>query len=222
MVVKLQQWLIMGCNCTFLTTYPSRCCCIEQIHILLLFQAYSLIREMDAFQNGVTYHDEPRYPVTTDLSKKISGMNPHWNETQTPEVFDERFLLAMKLAQEEIVDRIKYFGNVWWPARRVVCGAIGARRQVHPDGRVVVIYSKGTDVPVRDILPWAEKKNGITEKEEHVLVVVQKGTAIFTWGNTQQVKKWSELFLLLSLLLLLLSLLLLLLLVVVVGKKYAP
>jgi len=97
-----------------------------------------MIESIDAIDNGVdAYPPEmpPKYRVHSDLSSRISYLNPAWNDSKPNP--DEQFRKASELAGTELIDRISYFGKVWLQARSLVEQALAARFSVHPSGEIV-------------------------------------------------------------------------------------
>ena len=89
----------------------------------------SLIREIDAIDNGVPIAADPAYDITTDLSSRVGRLMPHWNEESSDERLMQLFLEAMQLTGSELLDRIKYFGKTWWPVRSLVLQAVQSRQR---------------------------------------------------------------------------------------------
>lgn len=100
----------------------------------------SLIEEIDAIDNGVEMFEgggEARYRITTNLSSRVGHLNAAWYEENTDEIAYEGFQKAMKLAGEELYDRIFNCALSWWPARHIVQQAIEKRFEVHPSGLIM-------------------------------------------------------------------------------------
>mmetsp|Transcript_141535 Transcript_141535/g.439989 ORF Transcript_141535/g.439989 Transcript_141535/m.439989 type:complete len:372 (-) Transcript_141535:127-1242(-) len=97
----------------------------------------SLIRELDAQDNGVPVAEEPRYRFCTHLGARIGRLNPGWQEPSSPEMENTRFKEAMKLAAKELCDVICGYCNGWLPARTIVEEALAKRSEVHPSGEVM-------------------------------------------------------------------------------------
>uniref|UniRef100_A0A7S4QRM3 MYG1 protein n=1 Tax=Alexandrium monilatum TaxID=311494 RepID=A0A7S4QRM3_9DINO len=97
----------------------------------------SLVRELDAQDNGVQVADEPRYRFCTHLGARIGRLNPSWREPSSPDIENARFKLAMKLAAKEFCDVVCGYCNGWLPARTIVEEALSKRREVHPSGEVM-------------------------------------------------------------------------------------
>lgn len=96
-----------------------------------------LIQEIDGIDNGVPqFPEEPVYRISTDLSARVGTFNSQWNSTKE---FDEmaQFEKAKALVGAEFIDKVLYYGTVWWPARSIVEEAIRNRHEVHPSGEII-------------------------------------------------------------------------------------
>ena len=60
----------------------------------------------------------------------MGHLNPSWNEPATDDVMNERFEQAMKLVGSEFTERVRFYRDVWWPARELVKTAINKRHEV--------------------------------------------------------------------------------------------
>jgi len=116
------------------------------------------IDEIDAIDNGIDPLDgRPRCQVTTTLSSRVGGLNPPWN-VKDPDV-QSAFDKAMDMCGAELLDRIMYYKESWWPARKLVEDAISDRFEVDPSGEIIMFHSSGC--------PWKEHLFDI-EIEKHV------------------------------------------------------
>ena len=77
-----------------------------------------------------------RYRIVTDLSARVSRLNPQWN-SQNVNV-EERFEKAMALVLEEFLEFVHYTKNTWLPARDIVQRAVKDRFKV---SKIFEIYS---------------------------------------------------------------------------------
>ncbi|RLU19739.1 hypothetical protein DMN91_008296 [Ooceraea biroi] len=106
----------------------------------------TLIKEIDAIDNGVLMYDgEPLYRIVTDLSSRVSSLNPQWNSKDVN--VDERFKKAMALVLEEFLEFVRYTKDIWLPARDIVRRAIENRLEVDSSGEIIAL-SQAT--------PWKE------------------------------------------------------------------
>jgi len=60
--------------------------------------------------------------IHTNLSSRVGGLNPQWNEAD----FDENALFrsAMAMVGTEFDDKVNYYLRAWWPARSIVQEAV--------------------------------------------------------------------------------------------------
>jgi len=70
-----------------------------------------------------------RYRIVTDLSARVSRLNPQWNSKDVN--IEERFEKAMALVLEEFLEFVHYTKNVWLPARDIVRHAVEDRFKVN-------------------------------------------------------------------------------------------
>lgn len=106
-----------------------------------------LIQEIDGIDNGVPmYVGEPQYRISSDLSSRVGRFNPVWNSADG---FDEQtqFEKAMIIVGEEFVDRVLYFGTVWYPARTIVAEALENRYNIHASGLILEL---------KRVCPWKD------------------------------------------------------------------
>ncbi|CAB4062499.1 UPF0160 protein C27H6.8,UPF0160 protein MYG1, mitochondrial [Lepeophtheirus salmonis] len=57
-----------------------------------------------------------------------------------------KFFDAINLVRPEFLDRIDYYAQVWWPARRIVKEAVQKRLQVHESGKIIAFDRDGCPV----------------------------------------------------------------------------
>ena len=105
----------------------------------------NFIIEIDAIDNGVSQYEDvtPKYSISTNLSSRVSNLNPSWNDAEKN--FDAGFYKAMDLTGSEFLDKVNYFGKVWWAARDLVTKAYENRFQVHSSGQIVE-FSEGKHI----------------------------------------------------------------------------
>ena len=65
----------------------------------------------------------------------------------------------MDLVRPEFVDRVKFYAEVWWPARSLVAAALERRFEVHPCGRIIEFASGGC--PYKEHLYELEEEQGL-------------------------------------------------------------
>jgi len=69
-----------------------------------------------------------RYRIVTDLSARVSRLNPQWNSQDVN--IEKQFEKAMTLVLDEFLEFVQYTKNVWLPARDVVQHAVENRLKV--------------------------------------------------------------------------------------------
>jgi uncharacterized UPF0160 family protein len=99
------------------------------------------MEHIDAIDNGVSIADGVplKYHVSTSLSSRVGALNPSWNEEQSPEIFNAKFIEAMTLTCTEFVSATKALAEQWWPARSIVQNALDSRFDVHSSGSIIVL-----------------------------------------------------------------------------------
>lgn len=98
------------------------------------------MEHIDAIDNGVSIADGAiKYHISTTLSSRVGTLNPGWNEEQSPEISNAKFVDAMTLTCTEFVSHAKALAEQWWPARSIVQKAIDSRFDVHPSGSIIVL-----------------------------------------------------------------------------------
>ncbi len=96
------------------------------------------MEEVDAHDNGVSAYDgDPRFIVSTDIGNRVAALRPAWNEPDQDT--DKGFRKALDLVRPEFVDRVRYYGTAWWPARTLVAEAMERRFDADPSGRIIVL-----------------------------------------------------------------------------------
>ena len=73
---------------------------------------------------------------------------------------DVGFYKAMELTKLEFLDRVNYYGRVWWAFWDIVSNSIKERFSVHSSGRVLE-FAQGR-VPWKEYLIGLEKENNLT------------------------------------------------------------
>lgn len=117
----------------------------------------SLIRELDALDNGVSVADNPRYRFCTHLGARVGRLNPGWQEKSSPAIENERFQEAMALAAKELTDVICGYSEGWLPARVIVEDTLAKRSEVHPSGEIMKLPS---------FCPWQEHLFDLESEDE--------------------------------------------------------
>jgi len=130
----------------------------EKSKAAILAKTYdSLIRELDALDNGVQVADEPRYRFVTHLGARVGRLNPSWQEESSPQVENQRFKEALQVAAKELCDIVSGYAGHWLPARSLVDEALNKRKEVHPSGEIMKLTQ---------FCPWQDHLFDLEEEEE--------------------------------------------------------
>lgn len=108
------------------------------------------IEAIDGIDNGISQYpseQKPKYRNRTDLSSRVSWLNPPWNCPADAEIVDSLFSKASQLAGEEFLGRLRYYANAWLPARGFVGAGLTARHGIDPSGRIILF---------EQFIPWKE------------------------------------------------------------------
>lgn len=101
----------------------------EDIHSIFKNVYDSLIKEIDAIDNGIPMFDgEPKYRIVTNVGSRVGNLNPKWNSVNVDR--DAQFLKAVKLVGDEFVEFVEYAARHWLPARALVKSAVDKRFEV--------------------------------------------------------------------------------------------
>ena len=145
----------------------------ERIPTLYRKMYDDFVEAIDGHDNGIPLYpgisDPPAYRSRTDLSSRISFMNPRWNETWDDADLLARFRRASKLAGTEFFERVDDAVESWLPARQLVVDALRARTSFEgadPAGRIVLFERA---VVWKSHIFELEEELGITEKPLYVV-----------------------------------------------------
>ena len=145
----------------------------ERIPTLYRKMYDDFVEAIDGHDNGIPLYpgisDPPAYRSRTDLSSRISFMNPPWNETWDDADLLARFRRASKLAGTEFFERVDDAVESWLPARQLVVDALRARTSFEgadPAGRIVLFERA---VVWKSHIFELEEELGITEKPLYVV-----------------------------------------------------
>jgi len=122
----------------------------ERVTTLWLKIYKEFIEAIDAIDNGISQYPasiEPKYHSWTDLSSRVSRLNPAWNQPFDSITLDNQFAKASALTGEEFLSRIDFYANAWLPARGLVSAALENRAEVH-SSKAIVLFEQ--------FLPWKE------------------------------------------------------------------
>jgi len=71
-----------------------------------------------------------RYRVTTNLSQRVSRLNPSWRTSGAAADPTEGFNKALNLVGTEFTERVHSYATEWWEAYSVVQAAVDSRFDV--------------------------------------------------------------------------------------------
>ncbi|XP_072104692.1 MYG1 exonuclease isoform X1 [Mobula birostris] len=132
----------------------------------------NFVEEIDAVDNGIAqYEGEPRYTITTNLSCRVSHLNPPWNaENQDTQA---AFVQAMQLVGSEFLDRLTYYHRSWLPARELVEEAIRGLCEADASGEIMILKQGGC--PWKEHLFELEKELSLSTPIKFILYTDQRG-----------------------------------------------
>lgn len=125
----------------------------------------SIIRELDALDNGIQVADAPRYRFVTHLGARVGRLNPGWQDEAGPDAENTRFKEATLLAAKELFDVVLGYCKGWLPARIIVEQALAERREVHASGEILKLSR---------FCPWQEHLADLELEEEQNRVPLAK------------------------------------------------
>jgi uncharacterized UPF0160 family protein len=136
------------------------------------------ICEIDAIDNGVKISDsQTKYDIHTHVSARVANLKPAWNEEQSEEILMERFSKAMQLIGGEFLDKVKYYGDIWYPVRSLVQDALHSRNKVHDSGSIIDLSNNeyGGGFPWKEHLFDLETEENISGQIKFVIFKDTKG-----------------------------------------------
>lgn len=128
--------------------------------VLWLKMYREFIEAIDAIDNGISQYSTdiaPRYRNKTDLSSRVGGLNPAWNQPSDPSIQDVQFSKASELTGTEFFGKLDYYIHAWLPARNWVSEALRSRHNVDPSNKIVLF---------ENFLPWKEHLFELEEEEQ--------------------------------------------------------
>ena len=136
----------------------------------------SFVECVDGVDNGVQIFESDKpalYVDNTGLSARVGKFNANWNEPFTDETQMAGFEKAMALAGGEFEDAVRYYGEVWHPARAHVIDALDAASATHASGEILKLE---TFCPWKEHLFELEEERGMTTLPKYVLYDDGKGS----------------------------------------------
>jgi uncharacterized UPF0160 family protein len=162
---RIPRWRLCGSSCIRYAHLFNFSLVFLCQHALALHQEF--VEAIDAIDNGIGQYGKdatPLYRSRTDLSSRVGHLNPAWNEVSNDNVLDvssmslywkcralhkwdpqSQFAKASKLAGDEFMGRLDYYGKAWLPARDLVSQALAARFNADESGKIILFES---------FLPW--------------------------------------------------------------------
>ncbi|ORX90742.1 metal-dependent protein hydrolase, partial [Basidiobolus meristosporus CBS 931.73] len=138
-----------------------------KVEILYQKMYKDFVEALDGIDNGISQYPqevEPKYEEKTGLAARVGRLNPWWNQTDVD--LDARFEQAMELAGSEFLDRLRFLGFAWLPARDIVVKAVDSRYEIHNSGQILILDSP---CPWKEHLFEIEKEKSIEDKTIYVL-----------------------------------------------------
>jgi len=147
---------------------------LEKTVPLIYSKVYeNFVEEIDAIDNGVNMSDgELRYKINSNLSSRVSRINPNWNDEKPDE--EAGFYKAMKVVGEEFTSCVTDYVKVWLPARSIVERCFLKRKSVDESGMIVELDQH---CPWKEHLFNIERDYALAENEliKYVIYTDQKG-----------------------------------------------
>lgn len=143
----------------------------SKVNTLWLKLYKEFIEAIDGIDNGISQYPkdiQPRYRNRTDLSSRVSWLNPAWNESVDSDSVDARFEQASQLTGEDFFGRLDYYGKAWLPARDIVLKALSERWNVEPSGRILFFTQFA---PWKEHLFELEAEQAIPPESQPIYVV---------------------------------------------------
>ncbi|CAK9806495.1 MYG1 protein C27H6.8 [Anthophora plagiata] len=128
----------------------------RSIEVLFKYIYENFVKEVDAIDNGISICANPSYYIRTDISSRVSNLNPAWNSKGIDP--DKQFLKAVELTGQEFTECVYSAANIWLPAKSIVEDAVAKRFEVDPSGEIIEL---------QEFAPWHEHLFAI-EKELNI------------------------------------------------------
>ncbi|KAJ3129642.1 hypothetical protein HK098_000793 [Nowakowskiella sp. JEL0407] len=141
----------------------------EKTELIFLKIYNDFILAFDGVDNGVTQYPteiKPKYRDSTSIASRVADLNPWWN--QPSDDLDERFLKAVEMTGSEFVNKVRYLGQSWLPARSIVEEGLAYRFNIDPNGSVILFEQF---VPWKQHLHLLEEEQNIPEAQKPLYVL---------------------------------------------------
>jgi len=147
----------------------------ERLPILYKKMYDDFVEAIDANDNGISMYPDtagpPAFRSRTDLSSRVSYLNPRWNEKWDDNDLMARFRRASNMAGSEFFDRVDDAVAGWFPARQLVVDALEQRKSfpgANAQGRIVLFNSA---TAWKSHIFDLEQHLGIPEAEQPLYIV---------------------------------------------------
>ncbi|MCO5561191.1 hypothetical protein L7F22_014812 [Adiantum nelumboides] len=148
---------------------------VDRIYVALY---KSFVEAIDAIDNGINQYDvtePPKYIDNTNLSARVSKLNPDWIEEQSADKENAAFQEAMELTGKEFLEALRYQARSWLPARTVVANCLASRFEMDKNGQILVL---------KEFCPW---KLHLFELEEELKL---EPTIKYALYEDERSKQW--------------------------------
>lgn len=142
------------------------------------------MEEVDAIDNGVDIaageNVHYNYHINSDISTRVSYFNPRGKDATGEERLSQ-FKKAMKYVGAELSERVKFYGEVWWPKRQSFKELVLNCKNFDPSGQILLVDTEhlaGWKTLLRDI----EDELGIAG--EIKFIVFNDGSGASPWRAT--------------------------------------
>ncbi|KAM6498136.1 Metal-dependent protein hydrolase [Amanita muscaria] len=136
------------------------------------------IEALDAIDNGIAQYPtdvKPLYRNRTDLSSRVGGLNPAWNEPFDAQTLD----VPSELTGQEFFGRLDYYFKSWLSARDLLVSSVtSSKKGVDPEGRIILF---------EQFLPWKEHLFELEQEEDPV---IQPNQAIYVVYPDENAHNW--------------------------------
>jgi uncharacterized UPF0160 family protein len=143
-----------------------------KVIVLWLKMYKEFIEAIDAIDNGISQYPteiNPKYRSRTDLSSRVGGLNPWWNQASDSQTVDVLFEKASLLTGTEFVEKLDYYANAWLPARDLLIDSVAnSKSNVDESGKIILF---------EQFLPW--KEHLFELEADNSVPAIEAGQAIY-------------------------------------------
>jgi uncharacterized UPF0160 family protein len=130
----------------------------------------SFMEAIDAIDTGVEIAPICKYKDSTNLSARVSRLNPRWNEESNKDIMDAKFEIASSLCGQDFMSVLQTIVESELPARELVQEALTKRHDVHTSNQIFAFPKGG--LPWKQHLYELEKKSNLTEFNDLIKYVL--------------------------------------------------